>query len=242
MGCSHAVGCPLFPLLKASLQGWRDYYCDSADQWHECARFKLSLTGERVPITLLPNGRHAQHLGRPTSTGRPVAAQPGQTPRQAPRQAPPPRPNPPAADHDPWFQGSPGGHPGPSGRGYPPPEFPVPGYPSAHDPVPSPGPGWHHHQPSPPSQVPQPPVGPDRRSQLELSGVAALFRECCSRAHSANPTANAGPDNDGDIARSILENLVAGVDGFAQGGVRDDVCLLVGVVSNERQRFKDQIR
>ena len=180
MGCSHAVGCPLFPLLKASLQGWRDYYCDSADQWHECARFKLSLTGERVPITLLPNGRHAQHLGRPTSTGRPVAAQPGQTPRQAPRQAPPPRPNPPAADHDPWFQGSPGGHPGPSGRGYPPPEFPVPGYPSAHDPVPSPGPGWHHHQPSPPSQVPQPPVGPDRRSRRapnQRRGLLARFTD-----------------------------------------------------------------
>lgn len=64
VGCSHATGCPLFPLLNASLQGWRDYYCDSTDRWQECARYKMSLTGERVPISLLPNGHHATHLKR----------------------------------------------------------------------------------------------------------------------------------------------------------------------------------
>lgn len=62
MSCSHAAGCPLFPYLRESLQGWRDYYCDSADQWQSCARYRMSLTGERVPISLLPNGAQAHHL------------------------------------------------------------------------------------------------------------------------------------------------------------------------------------
>ena len=62
VGCSHAAECPLFPLLRASLQGWRDYYCDSGHQWQECARYQKSLTGEPVPISLLPNGVVARHL------------------------------------------------------------------------------------------------------------------------------------------------------------------------------------
>jgi hypothetical protein len=45
-----------------SLQGWRDYYCDSEDQWRGCARYRMSLTGERVPISLLPNGAQARYL------------------------------------------------------------------------------------------------------------------------------------------------------------------------------------
>lgn len=64
MGCPHAERCPLFPLLRASLRSWRDYYCDSGDGWRGCARYELSLTGAVVPITLLPNGVHAQHLKR----------------------------------------------------------------------------------------------------------------------------------------------------------------------------------
>jgi hypothetical protein len=62
MGCSHTERCPLFPLLNASLRSWRDYYCDTKDGWRGCARYKLSLTGVLVPITLLPNGASAQHL------------------------------------------------------------------------------------------------------------------------------------------------------------------------------------
>jgi hypothetical protein len=87
VGCTHREGCPLFPLLKASLRGWRDYYCDSEDRWHDCARYKLSLTGQLVPITLLPNGHDAQLL-RPDTGGSDAA-----DPVHALRPAPPPRPD-----------------------------------------------------------------------------------------------------------------------------------------------------
>lgn len=88
MSCSHAAGCPLFPLLRASLQGWRDYYCDSEDQWLGCARYQVSLTGERVPISLLPNGARARHL-EDAATGQDRSGAAG------PEQAPPPQ-------HNPW--------------------------------------------------------------------------------------------------------------------------------------------
>lgn len=82
MSCSHAASCPLFPLLKSSLQGWRDHYCDSDDRWNECARYQMSLTGERVPISLLPNGHHALHLASQANwSGR--AEQKQQAPREA---------------------------------------------------------------------------------------------------------------------------------------------------------------
>lgn len=64
VGCTHAEGCPLFPLLRASLQGWRDYYCDSGDRWRSCARYELAAKGQLVPISLLPNGKDAAHLQR----------------------------------------------------------------------------------------------------------------------------------------------------------------------------------
>lgn len=75
MGCSHREGCPLFPLLNKSLRGWRDYYCDHEDGWRGCARYKLSLTGRPMPITLLPNGHDAKYI-----TDRPGAAEPRQAP------------------------------------------------------------------------------------------------------------------------------------------------------------------
>ncbi len=64
MACSHTSGCPLFPKLNASLRGWRDAYCDSDAGWKGCARYTLSLTGQSVPITLLPNGKYAQTVVR----------------------------------------------------------------------------------------------------------------------------------------------------------------------------------
>jgi hypothetical protein len=64
MGCTHVSGCPLFPKLNASLRGWRDAYCDSGAGWQSCARYQRSLTGQVVPLTLLPNGHDAQVLVR----------------------------------------------------------------------------------------------------------------------------------------------------------------------------------
>jgi hypothetical protein len=77
VGCAHAVGCPLFPLLKLSLKGWRDYYCDSDDRWRECARYQLAQSGERVPISLLPNGASARHLEDMAGTDRSGTDRPG---------------------------------------------------------------------------------------------------------------------------------------------------------------------
>jgi hypothetical protein len=84
VGCSHREGCPLFPLLKASLRGWRNHYCDSEDRWHDCARYRLSLTGQLVPITLLPNGHDAQLLRPNVDTDRSGAPKRKQVSRQAP--------------------------------------------------------------------------------------------------------------------------------------------------------------
>jgi hypothetical protein len=80
VGCSHKEGCPLFPLLNVSLRRWRDYYCDSEDRWRDCARYKLSLTGRLVPITLLPNGHDAQLLRPDPDADRSGEAEPRQAP------------------------------------------------------------------------------------------------------------------------------------------------------------------
>jgi hypothetical protein len=80
MACSHAAACPLFPLLNASLDGWRRCYCDSADGWRDCARYQQSLRGQYVPLSLLPNG-HDASMSQGTGGGRagdpPAARAPG---------------------------------------------------------------------------------------------------------------------------------------------------------------------
>ena len=58
-------------------------------------------------------------------------------------------------------------------------------------------------------------AGPTRTSLLTGDGVAALLQ---AQAGEAEPQA-------------IVTRLLAGVDAFAQGGVRDDVCLLLGVAT-----------
>jgi hypothetical protein len=63
MGCTHRAGCPLFPMLNASLRGWRETYCDSTTGWQGCARYTLSRTGAPVPLALLPNGKYVQAIG-----------------------------------------------------------------------------------------------------------------------------------------------------------------------------------
>jgi serine phosphatase RsbU (regulator of sigma subunit) len=58
-------------------------------------------------------------------------------------------------------------------------------------------------------------VGPDRGSMLGVEGMAALLKE----------RAPAQPS-----AADIVSGLVAAVDAYGQGGVQDDIALLVGVV------------
>lgn len=62
VGCSHVGECPLFPLLNASLSGWRTSYCDSDSRWRDCARHQLASRGQLVPISLLPNGKDVGHF------------------------------------------------------------------------------------------------------------------------------------------------------------------------------------
>ena len=114
MGCSHAAECPLFPLLRASLQGWRDYYCDSAHQWQDCARYRMALTGEPVPISLLPNGAAARHLEGTADVNRRGPAHPPQAQPQPHRQAPSPRTDPWSPETGAWSQPTPSGPPEPA--------------------------------------------------------------------------------------------------------------------------------
>lgn len=170
VSCSHAAGCPLFPLLRASLQGWRDYYCDSEDQWHDCARYQMSLTGERVPISLLPNGANARHLEDAVNTGQSGAVDPGQVPRQAP----PPRHNPRSPGSASWSQQAPARPPEPSEPGIAAPESAT-HWGAASPPIPV-----THYQPSPPPQIPQPHTHPSRHARQAPSskrGWWARFTE-----------------------------------------------------------------
>lgn len=170
MSCSHAAGCPLFPLLRASLQGWRNYYCDSEDQWLGCARYQVSLTGERVPISLLPNGARARHLEDATDADRYGAA----SPEQEPQQAPPPQHNPWSPESASWSQ--------PTAARPPQPSEPVT---AASQTMAQFGPASptipvSHYRPSPSPQLPQPPDAPSRhagRRSTSKRGWWARFTE-----------------------------------------------------------------
>lgn len=67
-------------------------------------------------------------------------------------------------------------------------------------------------------------VGPSRAQLLEVEGVRALLMGCC-----ADTADNRGIGHD---SHAIKDRLIAGVDAYARGGVRDDIALLVGVVGN----------
>jgi serine phosphatase RsbU (regulator of sigma subunit) len=71
-------------------------------------------------------------------------------------------------------------------------------------------------------------VGPTRRDLLGVEGVADILRGCCGGGGADGAARTAAEA--GRIARRVLGCLVAGVDAFAQGGVRDDIALLIGVV------------
>lgn len=126
LGCSHTATCPLFPLLNASLQSWRDYYCDTEDGWLDCARYKMAVTGQPVPITLLPNGKEAQLLRQVAEAG----GVGGAAARRAPQQAPPPeftsRPPPAVVPYDRPSPGRPPAPPFPQYHGNHPAHPPLP--------------------------------------------------------------------------------------------------------------------
>jgi len=57
MSCSHSGKCPLFAqfAMEPSLAIWKQHFCDG--EFVKCARFQLSIKGETVPLTLMPNGK-----------------------------------------------------------------------------------------------------------------------------------------------------------------------------------------
>lgn len=79
MGCTHAETCPLFPKLRDSLIAWRHAYCDDDTAWTGCARYTMSLTGQTVPLALLPTGKMVSHFSSTvsaTTTGDAATATP----------------------------------------------------------------------------------------------------------------------------------------------------------------------
>ncbi len=64
--CPHMGTCPMYPVIKlsGSLKVWQTRYCQAA--YAECARHKLSVAGQRVPQTLMPNGAYLK-LARASS-------------------------------------------------------------------------------------------------------------------------------------------------------------------------------
>ena len=57
MPCPHKITCELFPLISGSgaLNIWQNYYCDG--NYEGCKRYQATLDGQKILITLLPNGR-----------------------------------------------------------------------------------------------------------------------------------------------------------------------------------------
>jgi hypothetical protein len=57
MACPQKSACELFPLISGSgaLNIWQSYYCDG--NFEGCKRYQSTLDGEKIPITLLPNGK-----------------------------------------------------------------------------------------------------------------------------------------------------------------------------------------
>ena len=54
--CPHIHDCAMYSLFKLSgtLEVWQSRYCRA--DYTQCARYRLSLEGRKVPINLMPNG------------------------------------------------------------------------------------------------------------------------------------------------------------------------------------------
>jgi hypothetical protein len=48
--------------LENGLYQWKVSFCNSDTNWESCARFRRSMSGEPVPINLLPNGKEIGSL------------------------------------------------------------------------------------------------------------------------------------------------------------------------------------
>lgn len=68
MPCPQKNNCDLFPLLMLAdtLQIWMKSYCDS--DYNACERYKISLEGRLIPLTLLPNGKYLSPSSEPLSS------------------------------------------------------------------------------------------------------------------------------------------------------------------------------
>lgn len=87
MACTHKESCALFPVisLSSALKIWQTFYCDG--RYETCERYKLSLAGQPVAASLLPNGKMLDvgSAPRPATENRPGAP----TTRVAPAQTEP---------------------------------------------------------------------------------------------------------------------------------------------------------
>lgn len=101
MACTHKESCALFPVisLSSALKIWQTFYCDG--RYQTCERYKLSLAGQPVAASLLPNGKildvgnaprpaTENRPGAPTTRVAPAQSEPATTPATAPAPAPVP--------------------------------------------------------------------------------------------------------------------------------------------------------
>lgn len=101
MACTHKESCALFPVisLSSALKIWQTFYCDG--RYETCERYKLSLAGQPVAASLLPNGKMLDvgsaprpaapesRPGAPTARVAPAQSEPGARPSAAPAAAAP---------------------------------------------------------------------------------------------------------------------------------------------------------
>jgi hypothetical protein len=95
MACTHKESCALFPVisLSSALKIWQTFYCEG--RYATCERYKLSLAGQPVAASLLPNGKMLDvgNNPRPAVESRPGAPNTHGAPAQsepAPAAAPVP--------------------------------------------------------------------------------------------------------------------------------------------------------
>lgn len=57
MACTHMSTCELYVQFAAdpSIGVWKSHFCSG--DFKKCARYQRSLTGQAIPLTLLPNGK-----------------------------------------------------------------------------------------------------------------------------------------------------------------------------------------